>query len=183
MAADLRFMREIGAFEPAVRAARAEGIPPAIVLAIASRESRGGRIIAGRGWRGDQGHGHSIWQVDDRSWPGFTRRVDPSDHMRYANFAASLLRDLKDKLGSWTRAVAAYNAGAGGVRQVLEQGLIPDAATTGGNYGRDVSRRARWIRDLHPELGTGHRPIPLKGALAVAGIGFALLVGYRYLER
>jgi hypothetical protein len=103
--------------------------------------------------------------------------------MRYANVAASILRDLKDELGSWTKTVAAYNAGAGGVRRVLEQGLTPDAATTGGNYGRDLSRRAQWIRDLHPALAPGHRPIPLKATMAAAGIGFALLVGYRYLER
>lgn len=179
IAADLQFMEQVGAYEPAIEAARAHGIIPAIFLALASRESRGGRLIAGRGWTSDGGHGHSIFQVDDRSWPSFTRRVDPSDHARYARFAAGYLADLFNQFGRWDLALAAYNAGPDDAEVVRRTGIPADRVTTGKNYVSDVARRARIIRDLRPETAPGGQQ-PLRAGLVTgtAAIGL-LIIGYQ----
>jgi len=43
-------------------------------------------------------------------------------------------------------AIAAYNAGAGGVLSSLKRGLDVDARTTGKNYSADVLNRAGWFQ-------------------------------------
>jgi hypothetical protein len=43
-------------------------------------------------------------------------------------------------------AIAAYNAGVGGVIRVLNKGLDVDAATTKGDYSWDVIQRAGWFQ-------------------------------------
>src|SRR5262249_38235327 len=107
------------------------------------------------------GHGHGIWQLDDRSHaipPGFDR-----DPVAQAHAAASMLQHLHQTFGSWERALNAYNSGH------------PDAAhTTGHNYGPDVMNRLHQIDATEPADQAGPRHgHPAPGHTAPHGPGHA----------
>ena len=126
------------------------GLPKYTLFAIASRETNMRNIL------GDGGHGVGIFQRDDRAFKNMKTPVGTLAtkkgkdwyllHPRQqAEDAATLHRqNLLAFDGRETHALAAYNAGVGGVQRVTKRGLHPDAATTGGDYSRDVlDRRAR----------------------------------------
>ncbi len=124
---------------------RETGLPPALLAAIASRESRGGNILDRNG-EGDYGHGYGIMQVDNRSHT--QARQDGPYGLAHIRQAAGI---LKAKLDAVKRqypnmspeqqlqtAVSRYNGGRG----------LPypnsDAGTTGGDYSNDVLARAQY---------------------------------------
>jgi hypothetical protein len=117
-------------------------LPPFLLFALGSRETNLRNI------NGDGGHGRGIWQRDDRSF------VIPADYLqtplRQAQDAAALLAGhfthfrTVHPIAPWHAAIAAYNAGRGGVNAAIQAGRTPDSATTGGDYGADVL--SRWGR-------------------------------------
>ena len=100
----------------------AYALPPYLLHAVGSRETNLTNEI------GDNGHGHGIFQLDDRSHvipPGFD-----NDISLQATTAAAMLVALFHKYGDWVSACNAYNSGS------------PNSAdTTGGDYGPDVMGR------------------------------------------
>ena len=123
------------------------GLPPALLGAIASRESRCGPALAPDG-TGDFGNGFGIMQVDKRSHT-IAGAPDPKSQA-HINQASGVLKDF---LAAMVRkfptappvrqlqvAVAAYNCGAGGVASLDNA----DARTTHGDYSNDVWERARF---------------------------------------
>ena len=92
---------------------------------------------------GDHGHGHGIWQLDDRSHripPGFDRNPE-----QQARTAAEMLHNLHNRFHSWEQALNAYNSGR------------PDAThTTGHNYGPDVLNRLHHIDAIEHDPAHGH---------------------------
>jgi Bacterial SH3 domain/Peptidase family M23 len=128
-----------------VVAASENGLPPALLAAIASRESRGGSALDEDGL-GDNGHGYGLMQIDDRSF-----RADTSDgpfgqaHISQASdiFKAKLSRvedafpSLADSAQLQT-AISRYNGGRGLAAP------DSDTGTTGGDYSNDVWARARF---------------------------------------
>lgn len=117
---------------------RKHGLPAGYLLAIGSRETNLRNIV------GDGGHGIGVWQRDIRYWP-----VDRSylgSVRQQARDAASLLAENHEALGSWKAAAAAYNAGLGSVKAVMDSGRSADVATTGGDYGADVMARLALIK-------------------------------------
>jgi hypothetical protein len=145
--ADLRkqFDRAITAM-PFIRKAEDDYVlPPFLLMALGSRETNLRDIT------GDGGHGHGIFQRDDRSF------VIPAPYPveRQADDAARLLFSNRNAFHSdawptsdWRCAVAAYNAGRIGVGRALAAGQTPDSVTTGKDYAADVLERwsflARW---------------------------------------
>lgn len=121
-------------------------VPPFLLYAIGSRETNLRNVV------GDGGHGHGIWQRDDRSW------TIPADYLqtpgKQANDAANLLMSLQRRFevqpNAWTCAIAAYNAGGGSVARALANGQEPDSVTTGRDYAADVVERWNWM--LHWRL-------------------------------
>src|SRR4051794_10071220 len=115
------------------------GLPQFLLLAVGSRETN---LNVGftQGKTGDGGHGHGVWQYDDRFHkipPGFD-----TDARQQADIAAGMLAELIKHFGNNLKAaMAAYNAGVGGVEKQLKNGKGPDAATTGKDYGSDVLAR------------------------------------------
>lgn len=99
------------------------GLPRGLLLAVGSRETNLTNET------GDGGHGHGVWQLDDRSHvipAGFD--VDVSDQ---AIVAALMLEEgLAARQGNIDQAACMYNSG-----QPL------DAHTAGGDYGTDVVAR------------------------------------------
>ena len=125
-------------------AGTAENLPPALLAAIASRESRCGNVLSQKGY-GDGGHGFGIMQVDDRSWSADTSEGPKGlAHIRQAaGILALKLNSTQhvqglDAVLSLVTAASRYNGGNG----------LPapnsDLGTTGGDYGNDVWARARY---------------------------------------
>ena len=138
-----RVMAHKGKFKAA---ARNFNLPPALLAAIASRESRGGNALNAQGF-GDGGHGFGIMQVDDRNpFPVVTK--DGPFGQPHIEQATKILKQKLEKVESETialsdsaqlqTAVSRYNGGAG--RPVPRS----DEGTTGGDYMNDVWARARY---------------------------------------
>ena len=152
--------------EKLVTAARQFALPPALLAAIASRESRGGAVL--KGGFGDGGNGFGLMQVDKRSH-NLEGLPDPSS-LAHIMQAAGILETFRAQVArrhpDWPDerqlqgGVAAYNAGVGTV-QTLE-GM--DKGTTGDDYSNDVWARARFFAAL---LGT---PVPFTPSATVAAL-------------
>lgn len=103
------------------------GLPPGMLWAVGSRETNLRNVV------GDGGHGHGVFQLDDRSHvipPGFD-----DDVYTQAGTAGRMLCGLHLQYGpDWTRALNAYNSGQPNT-----------AGTAGADYGPDVLGRQQWI--------------------------------------
>jgi peptidoglycan hydrolase-like protein with peptidoglycan-binding domain len=139
-------------YEAAFEAAgKKHGVPPALLAAIASRESRGGAALDSRG-RGDGGNGFGLMQVDFRyhkpaGGPYSAQHIDQA-----AGILKGMLNQVKAKHPDWSSAqqlrgaVAAYNSGVSNVQTL--KGM--DVGTTGNDYSNDVWARAQ---ELAPHFG------------------------------
>ncbi|MCY1035975.1 peptidoglycan-binding protein [Corallococcus sp. BB11-1] len=132
-------------------AAQKHGVPPALLAAIASRESRGGAALDRTG-HGDAGNGFGLMQVDHRyhstkGGPTSAAHIDQA-----AGILKGYLNDVKKAHPDWPEAqqlrgaVAAYNFGP---KNVKTQGGM-DQGTTGNDYSNDVWARAQ---ALAPSFG------------------------------
>ncbi len=122
-------------------------LPPALLAAIASRESRCGNALDAKGF-GDGGNAFGIMQIDKR----FHSILIDSDPASIAHIeqAAQILVDFLQQVTAahptWEDeyllkgAVAAYNSGVGNVQ--TQTGI--DIGTTGNDYGSDVIARAQF---------------------------------------
>lgn len=127
-----------------IAAAEKYNVKTEVLLGTASRETGCKNII------GDGGHGHGIMQIDGRYHKSFLdsngNGLDPESNIDYA---AKLLRGNLNYFGNdYHKAVAAYNCGAGGVKRSIRNGKGIDGATTGGDYGADVLKRAEIMAEL-----------------------------------
>jgi peptidoglycan hydrolase-like protein with peptidoglycan-binding domain len=127
------------------------GVPPALLAAICSRESRGGAALDSNG-RGDGGNGFGLMQVDRRyhspaGGPYSAQHIDQA-----AGILKGMLNEVKAKHPDWPAeqqlrgAVAAYNSGAENVQTLAGM----DKGTTGNDYSNDVWARAQ---KLAPHFG------------------------------
>ncbi|MBC5798916.1 MAG: transglycosylase SLT domain-containing protein [Candidatus Eremiobacteraeota bacterium] len=102
----IRFGTQIAA------AARAHGIDPKLLAAVAAQETGGPGASSGNNVVGDHGHGHGVFQIDDRSW-AFARSAAAMDPAQNADKAASILADNLGRYGGDVRkALSAYNSGS-----------------------------------------------------------------------
>lgn len=154
------------AYGPAiVQAARHWGLDPRLLAAVAAQETGGPGSDSGRNVVGDGGHGHGLFQIDDRYHP-FARTPAAMDPAQNADYAAHLLHDSLERYGGDVHAaLSAYNAGsptATGTRTTWA-----DGRTLG--YADSVERH-------YAELGGGAATQPAtspnpKGATFMAGLG------------
>jgi len=113
----------------------AHGLPRMLLFAVGSRETNLTNET------GDFGHGHGVWQLDDRfhsppggSWPKFDANVP----LQCATAAAMLQGLLTNTGGNVEPAAALYNSGH-----------TEEFHTTGGDYGIDVLERMQTLQRLH----------------------------------
>jgi len=142
IAHQLEYARERGWLPAFYDAAALYRVDPELLMGIASRETNMKNIL------GDGGHGHGLMQIDDRSFPAWTK----SGKWRFAKEGilkgALVLREKWDRAlfkkvplaDSLKVAVASYNAGDNAVKAYFKNGN-PDARTTGKDYSRDVLSR------------------------------------------
>jgi peptidoglycan hydrolase-like protein with peptidoglycan-binding domain len=146
-------------------AAQRYGVPPAVLAAIASRESRGGAALDSNGL-GDNGNGFGLMQVDKR----YHTPAGGPYSQAHINQAASILRDYLDQVRakhpSWPPeqqlrgAITAYNSGVSNVQTI--EGM--DRGTTGNDYSNDVWARAiRLSNDFGGQVSGPTDPNPTPG--------------------
>ena len=123
-------------------------VPPAIIAAICSRESRGGSALAADG-TGDKGRAFGLMQVDRRYWVQAGAGGDPGSqtHLNQGTqIYADYRNQVKNKHPNWTDeyllkgAAVAFNSGVKNVQ--TKSGM--DRGTTGNDYGSDVIARAKF---------------------------------------
>lgn len=129
------------------QAGRKLGLPPALLAAIASRESRGGSALDKNGW-GDRGNGFGIMQVD-KNFHKIEGGKDPASAahiMQASGILDGYWEQVKKKHPKWPPerqlqgAVVAYNSGVDNVQTI--DGM--DKGTTGDDYSNDVWARAQY---------------------------------------
>lgn len=101
------------AFSTAITAAaRRHAVDPELLAAVAAQETGGPDSNSGRNVIGDGGHGHGLFQIDDR-WHPFAQTADAMNPDRNADYAAGMLAGLLKQYGGNVReALSAYNAGS-----------------------------------------------------------------------
>ncbi|ERN42622.1 soluble lytic murein transglycosylase [Rubidibacter lacunae KORDI 51-2] len=134
-------------------------IPPAILAAIASRESRCGNVppLTKAGY-GDGGNGFGIMQVDRNYHKQAGLGGDPASEA-HIDQAAKIYSDFRQNIISrfpkWSEsnflkgAAVAYNAGPDTVQTIRNM----DKGSTGNDYGSDVIARAQFYADRMQSLG------------------------------
>jgi hypothetical protein len=128
-------------------AAEEAALPPALLAALASRESRCGNVLDHDGF-GDEGNAFGIMQVDRRFHvpAGLPDPTSQAHISQAAGILKSFLTETTTKFPSapaarqLQAAVAAYNCGVGHV--VSPE--TADATTTGHDYSNDVWERAKF---------------------------------------
>lgn len=93
-------------------AGRAHNVDPMFLASIAAQETGGPNADDGRNVIGDSGHGHGLFQIDDRYHGDFTGTPQAMDPTANSGYAAGLLRQFLAKyLGDLHKAASAYNSG------------------------------------------------------------------------
>ena len=100
------------AFGPAITAAATRHhLDPRLLAAVAAQETGGPGRDSGRNIVGDGGHGHGLFQIDDR-WHPFARSPAAMDPSTNADYAAGLIAGNLRRYGNVRAALSAYNAGS-----------------------------------------------------------------------
>lgn len=95
-----------------VSAAESHGLDPGLLAAVAAQETGGPGQNGGSNVIGDGGHGHGLFQIDDR-WHDFASSPQAMDPQSNADYAAGMLSGLLNRYGGNVHeALSAYNAGS-----------------------------------------------------------------------
>jgi len=132
----------------------ARGLPRMLLFAVGSRETNLVNEL------GDGGHGHGVWQLDDRfhTPPGGFAQFDTNVPLQCSIAADMLHGHLATEAGNVVRAANRYNSGQ------------PETAlTAGGDYGPDVVERMQTLQRLFVD----DRPPPPVPAWFTRDLGIA----------
>lgn len=140
---------------------------PEVLAGIMCRETRGGTSplldVPGPGGRGDNGHGHGLMQLDDRSFPEFCSSEDWKSPALNIDYGARVLFRKGVSLANRASifnltaaqmeraAIAAYNCGEGNVVRALQAGLDVDYYTAHQDYSKKVLEYAALYASLEAD--------------------------------
>lgn len=140
-------------------------IPPSLLAAIASRESRGGSVLVG-GF-GDHGNGFGVMQVDKRHH--VLQGTDDPFGMTHIVQATGILRNSIDQVQhdhpDWPLerqvqgGVSGYNQGPGKIKTLDRM----DLGSTGNDYSNDVWARAQFYAQQMGSASPAVVPVPSTG--------------------
>ncbi|UII29641.1 hypothetical protein LVD17_15175 [Fulvivirga ulvae] len=140
--------------------AKKHGLPPALLAALASRETRAGKFVNDEGYGTYDPNGYGLLQVDKNA---HTPEGEPfsEEHIEQAaGILLGMLEVIKREFPQWTRAeqlrgaIARYN---GGLRKINGLAAV-DNITTKKDYSADVWARARHYAGLEEFGGKGELP-------------------------
>ena len=144
--ADTDHQRVMPLRERFIEAGQQFNIPPALLAAIASRESRGGSVLV-HGF-GDHGNGFGVMQVDKRHH--VLQGTDDPFGLAHIKQATGILRSSIDQVAhnhpDWPLerqmqgGVSGYNQGPGKIKTLDRM----DLGSTGNDYSNDVWARAQF---------------------------------------
>lgn len=168
--------KRVAAYWPCFWASgRANKIPGMLLAAICDVETECGTSrfldVLGPSGRGDGGHGHGLFQIDDRSHAAWLAKTTPEglplwpipeENTEYA--ASKVLAPMLAKFDrQWIPALAAFNAGPARVGHALDQLTAPrsmtavlkavDPLTANHNYVTRVLTRFRLFGGELPDQG------------------------------
>jgi hypothetical protein len=155
------------AFAPQIAsAAERHGVDPELLAAVAAQETGGPDSNAGHNEVGDGGHGHGLFQIDDRSH-AFASSAAAMDPAQNADYAAGMISDLLNRYdGNVREALSAYNTGS------------PTAAGTRTRWadGSDLSYADSVLRHYQRLTGRGlagsaHSSVVAESASTIASVG------------
>jgi hypothetical protein len=139
------------AYAPQIESAASRyGLDPRLLAAVAAQETGGPGSNSGRNVVGDGGHGHGLFQIDDR-YHSFARTPAAMRPSANADYAARMLSGLLHQYGGNVRkALSAYNAGdpeargtvttwADGSRLAYADSVMRHYAELGGSFGSLLS--------------------------------------------
>ncbi len=143
-------------YAPAIaQAAARHNLDPELLAAVAAQETGGPGSNGGANIVGDGGHGHGLFQIDDR-WHQFARSAAAMDPVKNADYAAGMLSGLLKRYGGDVhKALSAYNAGSPDARGTTT--TWRDGATLG--YADSVLRHlqnlngSKYLDDARAEAG------------------------------
>lgn len=127
-------------------AAQRHHLDPRLLAAVAAQETGGPGSNSGRNVVGDGGHGHGLFQIDDR-YHSFAQTGASMDPAANAEYAAGLLGSLLQRYGGDVhKALSAYNAGdpnargtvttwGDGERLGYADSVVRHYAALGGSFG------------------------------------------------
>jgi hypothetical protein len=130
------------AFAPQIAAAAQRfQLDPTLLAAVAAQETGGPGSNSGANVVGDGGHGHGVFQIDDR-YHAFAATPAAMDPGQNADYAAGMLSGLLQKYGGDVHAaLSAYNAGS------------PAATGTTTNWGGVTLGYADSVMEHYAQLG------------------------------
>jgi soluble lytic murein transglycosylase-like protein len=126
------------------------GVDPFVIAAIGQRETVWGTSgyldQPGPAGRGDNGHGHGLMQIDDRTWASWLAANDWTDPYTNIRKGAEIMGQNLDYFAGKglagdeliAAAAAGYNHGPGAVWRNIQAGISPDTGTAHGNYGGSI---------------------------------------------
>ncbi len=150
------------AFEPQIAAAASKyHLDVRLLEAVAAQETGGPGCDSGRNVVGDGGHGHGIFQIDDR-FHAFARTAAAMDPAQNAGFAARMISGLLRQFGGNVhKALSAYNAGDPNARGTTT--VWQDGARLG--YADSVLRHYRQLGATRGEVASATPAEPAEGAV------------------
>jgi hypothetical protein len=138
------------------KAGQKYGLPPALLAAIASRETRGGSQLRANGF-GSNGEDFGLMQVNQKSHVLQGSAFSEAHINQATGILKSYYEQVADKHPTWTRpqqlrgAVAAYNFGVSNVRTL--EGM--DHRTANNDYSSDIWARAQTLAPHFQESPSG----------------------------
>lgn len=120
--------------------ARRNGIPVLLLAGVPWYESSFGEQLTpkGPGGTGDNGHGHGLMQIDDRTWGAWLAANDWANPAVNIEKGAQILAAELAHFGDARAALAAYNAGRTAVRRAISKQQDPDSVTYLKRYASTV---------------------------------------------
>ncbi|MGP6156552.1 MAG: transglycosylase SLT domain-containing protein [Vulcanimicrobiaceae bacterium] len=141
-------------------AAESHGLDPRLLAAVAAQETGGPGVSSGANIVGDGGHGHGLFQIDDR-YNAFADTPQAMDPAQNANYAAGMLSSLLSQhQGNVKAALTAYNAGSptatgtvttwgDGSRLGYADSVMRHLATIEGNTGTLAAENPTNVADVN----------------------------------